>query len=202
MENKFTRIYNTGKWGKRNGKGCSGTGSSLSPDTRYYLSLLSNIINRYNIKSICDVGCGDWEFSKTFDWSNVNYHGIDCVESVINNNTILYHTDNISFEKRDISLHPVKDYDLVILKDVVQHWEDKDIIKVVDQLLNDNKYVFMTNGYKFIRDASKNNWERRTLDKIYHYHPVCIDKQPLVKYKNYVVEKQQRRAKQMILFQL
>ncbi len=202
MQNKFTNIYDKCIWGKKDGKGSSGTGSNTSPDTKFYLSLLLSIINSYKIKSVCDIGCGDWEFSKTFDWKDISYHGIDCVKSVIDSNNENYKQDNITFEHRDISINPIKGYDLVIIKDVVQHWEDKDIIKVMDQLLKDNKYVFMTNGYKFMRDPSKNEWEKRTLDKKYHYHPVSIDKQPLVKYQKNVIEKKMRRAKQMILFQL
>ena len=40
MENKFTEIYDKKKWGSKNGKGSSGSGSNNSPDTKWYIDLL------------------------------------------------------------------------------------------------------------------------------------------------------------------
>jgi len=60
MESKFTEIYDKKKWGSKNGKGSSGSGSNCSPDTKWYISLLMRHIEETGSKSICDMGCGDW----------------------------------------------------------------------------------------------------------------------------------------------
>ena len=196
MEQKFTKIYEKNTWGKG-----SGTGSKCdTPDNRFYLSILKDIIEEREIKTICDVGCGDWEIMKSFDLQGKEYLGLDVVESVITKNSEDYKKDNIKFERQDVTQDPIRGFDLVILKDVIQHWADEDIVKTLDELMAHNKYVFITNGYKFLRDKTKNEWETRVLDKKYHYHPVDICKEPLKRYHNSVLSETKRRAKQMILF--
>ena len=44
------------------------------------------------------------------------------------------------------------------------------------------------------------NWTTRTLDKKYHFHPITIEKEPLLKFKNKVVDIKHRRSKEYILF--
>ena len=198
MESKFTEIYDKKKWGKRDGKGSSGSGSNCSPDTKWYISLLMRHIEETESKSICDMGCGDWEFSKTIDWSGLHYTGIDCVKSVIDNNRLNYEKDNIKFIHGEAGDIP-EGYDFVILKDVIQHWTDEQIEEILPQILSKNKYVFLGNGYKFGRDKSKNNWTERSLDKIYKYHPVDISKRPLSTMGLNVKEVSHRRCKEFIL---
>jgi len=197
MESTFTNIYDKKKWGSKNGKGSSGTGSNNSPDTKWYINLLMKHIRDTHSKTICDIGCGDWEFSKTIDWSGLNYTGIDCVKSVIEDNH-KYLDYNITFKHQDALSIP-EGYDFVILKDVIQHWDNDTISEVLPQIIEKNKYVFLGNGYMFGRDKSKNNWEYRTLDKVYNYHPVDITKEPLCDMNLNIISIHQRRYKQFIL---
>jgi len=200
MEQKFTDIYNKKIWGSRDGKGTSGTGSSISPDTKWYIELLKKHIQDTKSINICDLGCGDWEFSKTIDWTSlsVNYTGIDCVKSVIDNNNKLYKEGMISFIHQDAKSIP-KGYDFVILKDVIQHWNDEDIKDIIPEILKHNKFIFLCNGYIFGRDRSKNNWTTRELDKKYHYHPVDIHKEPLFSLSFNILDLQHRRCKEYVL---
>jgi len=202
MENKFTEIYVKKKWGSRgkNGKGSSGTGSNNSPDTKWYIDLLMKHIEETGSKSICDLGCGDWEFSKTIDWQGLHYTGIDCVKSVIEDNIKNYEKDNIKFLHGDAGQIPVG-YDLVILKDVIQHWTDDKIKEILPQIIDNNKFVLLGNGYMFGRDKTKNDWTDRTLDKIYHYHPIDVSKRPLchIVMALNIQDIQHRRFKEFIL---
>ena len=198
MEQKFTDIYNKKIWGSRDGKGTSGTGSSISPDTKWYIELLMKHIEKTKSINICDIGCGDWEFSKTIDWTGLNYTGIDCVKSVIDNNNKLYKNDKISFIHQDAKSIP-KGYDFVILKDVIQHWTDQDIKDIIPEILKHNKFIFLCNGYIFGRDRSKNNWLTRELDKKYHYHPIDIKKDPFLSLSFKLHDLQHRRCKEYVL---
>ena len=186
MEKIFTEIYDKNKWGEG-----SGTGSKMSRNNQKYIDILNEILNKYNIKTICDIGCGDWQFSKfiKYDTKDINYLGIDCVKSVIDNNLEEYKKDNINFEYKTISDDYIpKGYDLIIIKDVIQHWEDKDILKYISKILENNKYVFITNGYRFMKDKNKNNLKERNINNPYRYHPVDINKYPLSEYKEYCLE--------------
>jgi len=198
MEKQFTEIYDKKRWGSKDGKGSSGSGSNCSPDTKWYISLLMKHIEETGSKSICDVGCGDWEFSKTIDWSGLHYTGIDCVKSVIDNNIKFYQTDNIKFKHGEAGDIP-EGYDFVILKDVIQHWTDEQIEVILPQIISKNKFVFIGNGYMFGRDKTKNNWTERSLDKIYKYHPVDISKRPLSGMGLNIKDVSHRRYKEFVL---
>ena len=195
MEFKFTEIYDKNIWGS------SGTGSKFSHNNKWFLNELRIIINKYNIKNILDIGCGDWEIMRHFNFNNdEKYTGIDCVKSVINNNNNKYRNNNINFIQEDISLKEFKNYDLIIIKDVIQHWEDKQILKYFNNIINNNKFIYCINGYKFMRDKSKNGWKKRILDKKYHYHPISFDEHELNYFKQYIIESKTRGAKEYNLF--
>lgn len=196
MEAKFTKIYDKNIWG-----GGSGTGSKMSSHTKKYISFLEEILKKYDIKTICDVGCGDWEFSKFIDWSNYEYTGIDCVPSVIEKNLKDHKKEHVNFETKVVSDDwSPEGYDLIIIKDVIQHWTDEEIIKYFTKIVNDNKYVFCTNGFKFMRDPTKNALEKRDINNRYSYHPVDIEKYPLSLFKDNLIDTKTHHAKQFNLF--
>ena len=197
MEKAFTEIYQKNKWG-----GGSGSGSNASPDNLKYIGIIEDIINEYNIQTICDIGCGDWEFSQFINFpKNVKYTGMDCVKSVIDQNVQDFQTKNIRFIHRSIDDNFIPEgYDLIIIKDVIQHWEDKDILDFMDQIIQKNKYIFSTNGYKFMRDPSKNNLTQRDINNQYRYFPVDVNKYPLNQFKGKCILEKTHRAKQMLLF--
>ena len=196
MKDTFTNIYDKKIWGKG-----SGTGSRMSRNSRKYIDILESIIKKYNINTICDIGCGDWEFSKYIDFSGTKYLGIDCVDSVIKNNNKKYKKKNISFKVHCIDSNNIPSgYDLIILKDVIQHWSDKDILQLFPKILKNNKYVFCTNGFKFMKDPRKNSLKKRDISNRYHYHPVSIDRYPLNKFKKHNIFKLEYFSKQMLLF--
>lgn len=197
-QDKFTEIYDKKIW--KLGEGAlSGSGSNLSPDNQYYMKLLHNTINDYQIKSVCDIGCGDWSFSKMIDWNGIDYLGIDCVQSVIDNNINNYQGQSINFKCADAVSETIKGYDLILLKDAAQHWEDKDIREVITQLLNNNKFILFSNGFKFGRTPEKNDWEIRDINNKYSYHPVDINKEPMKSIEKNVLWTTNHRYKQFNL---
>ena len=194
MKEKFTHIYEKNIWGS------SGTGSNFSINNKWFLNELRTLIDKYNIKSIADLGCGDWEIMKHFKFNkDEKYTGIDVVDFLIKNHNKKYKKSNIKFIQGDISQEVPSGYDLVILKDVIQHWDDEHVLEQLPKILKKNKYVYCINGYKFIRDPSKNKWKKRQLDKKYNYHPLSFDKAPFTRFKKYIKDRKTRGAKQYVL---
>ena len=196
MEGKFTNIYDKKIWG-----GGSGTGSKMSGAQKKYIGMLEEVMDKYDIKVICDMGCGDWEFSKYINFGKRKYYGVDCVKSVVDENIKLYSTPDVKFAHKELGDDWIpKKYDLIILKDVIQHWTDEDILKYMELLLEHNKYVLCTNGFKFRRDPSKNANECRDINNRYSYHPVCIHKYPLNTFREYCLSIAESYTKQSCLF--
>lgn len=137
----FSKIYAGGGWGPIQ----SGGGSSPE-NTVEYREFLSNFIEENKIKTVYDFGCGDWSFSKLIDWSNVKYTGIEIVESVVNN-LKQYEDVNIRF----VFLSDVERFykckgDLLIIKDVLQHWTNKEITTFLDNVKDQFKFILITNS--------------------------------------------------------
>ena len=140
---EFTRIYNNNYW--ING---SGAGSYIE-NTILYNKFIIEFIKNNNIKQVTDIGCGDWQSTHLIysELVNVDYLGIDCVTSVIEQNKIKY--PQYSFVNMDIlcNIDLIRNSELYIIKDVLQHWKLKDIYEFMDKLITKKyKYIIITNN--------------------------------------------------------
>lgn len=143
-QNDFTYIYDNKVWGKNEqGEGFSG-GGSLSKNCAPYMDLLTSILNKYQIKSVVDAGCGDWEFSKYIDWKGIQYIGYDIVYSVIKNNKNRYSKQNIQFSHANFLHEDLPSADLFLCKEVLQHLPNEDILAFLPKLKK-FKYCLITN---------------------------------------------------------
>ena len=62
------------------------SGSSFLENASPYIEFLKNFIKENNIRTVVEVGCGDWKVSRYIPWEDAQYHGYDVVKSVINRN--------------------------------------------------------------------------------------------------------------------
>ena len=147
----FTEIYETNEWDRDSnglrvevgGKKISGSGSSVE-NARIYMEFLKDFFKKKNIKSVVDVGCGDWEFSQHIDWNGINYTGVDVVDHLIKENTKKFSAKNITFIKSDGIEYNLPKADVLICKDVLQHLTFKDILSIITQLKK-FKYCILVN---------------------------------------------------------
>ena len=148
VEEVFTDIYDRKVWGINSDlRGSSGPGSHpeyVKPYVRY----VTRFLERKDIKSVVDVGCGDFQFARNMDWSKVNYTGIDCVKSVIDFNRRHFATDNVNFLHAELSDYDtLPNADLYIVKDVLQHLNNDTVTAFLDHLVQTKKakYILVTN---------------------------------------------------------
>ena len=156
-EEVFTELYRTKAWGiNRKGQGSSGGGSTLAA-TRAYRKYLQEFFKENNIKSVVDVGCGDWEFSRKINWDGIQYLGIDVVKSVIEKDKVKYASSNIQFIHGDATELDLPEADLLICKEVLQHLSNKDVITFLAQL-HKYKHCLITNDVD-PRTLTSTNWD-------------------------------------------
>lgn len=133
--NIFDTIYKNAEWGKGDINGGS-SGHGSSPEiNEMYISYLNEFIKKYNIHSIVDIGCGDWQIMNHIDLTNVDYKGFDVVDEVINENNKLHKSSSINFYKTN--LNDIYDYpsaNLLICKDVLQHLDYENINHILSKL--------------------------------------------------------------------
>lgn len=137
----FTEIYDKNIWG--------GSGGGSTPEnTVQYRDLLQRFLKEFNIKSVIDWGCGDWGFSHLIDWTGIHYTGIDVVQSVIDANREKYRKlTGVQFYCCDGSTTCGMKADLLIVKDVLQHWSNEQINHFLSDatVWSDFKYILITN---------------------------------------------------------
>jgi hypothetical protein len=190
MEEIFTKIYENSTWGN-NGmkeyKGSSGTGSDIEYNNKTYVPFLKNFIKENNIKSVVDLGCGDFRCGHIiYDDLDVKYIGYDAYKMVVEYNRTRYDPSKYTFINLDFNgkKEEIVGGDLCILKDVIQHWSNNSITTFLDYLTESKKfkYILITNCGRQIRDIDIRDGDYRelscaymplkkyNLEKLYNYH--------------------------------
>src|SRR5262245_52014706 len=121
MKTVFSEIYERRVWGRGSGEG------SLPEHTSGYRTFLERFLREQQVRSVVDYGCGDWQFSRLIDWSGIDYLGLDLVDTLIEHHRAAYGARNVRFEALDGVPAELPDADLIILKDVLQHWSHRTI---------------------------------------------------------------------------
>jgi SAM-dependent methyltransferase len=144
VQESFTRIYENGGWGRNAaGEGISGNGSVIA-NAQPYVDLLKKFIVEHNVKSVVDVGCGDWELHKYISWEGIRYYGYDVVSSVIERDIQKYGTSKIQFICGDGITGNLPNADLLICKDVLMHLPNSYIHTFLSKIRK-FKYCLVTN---------------------------------------------------------
>lgn len=145
----FTDIYERNVWGQNSSnnnsyKGTSGDGSTISYNINTYIPFIKKFLKKKDIKTVVDLGCGDWQSSHLiYNDINITYYGYDAYEKVcINNNKNFpqYTFTHLDFVK-DKNL--LKNADLCIIKDVLQHLCNKDIVDLLQYIITNKKYKYI-----------------------------------------------------------
>lgn len=151
----FEHVYEKAVWGSNSaGEGYSGSGSTAAA-TVIYRAYLQAFLKQHDIKSVVDAGCGDWEFSRTIDWTGIDYKGYDIVADVIEKNKKRNKLPNVSFFVGNITEIDLPPADLVISKHVLQHIPNRDVSAFLKQLPK-YKHALLVNGVGDVTLSSTN----------------------------------------------
>jgi hypothetical protein len=152
MEQTFRTIYLNGAWGDNKDKlymGSSGDGSRLE-HALPYVEFVRKWLLENDIKSVVDGGCGDCQhFKPLYQGLQLNYVGYDIYKEMIMANN----RDHIAFDRhfRQLDIYNQRDMmieaDVLILKDILQHWLDNEVVDFLDWATTCGKYkhILLTN---------------------------------------------------------
>jgi len=177
MKKIFTKIYQDKIWFKGSGSGSSPTNTVL------YRHFLQSYLSKNNIRSVIDVGCGDWKFSRLINWKDINYLGLDVVDAVISSNVKKYQNDKIKFKCADAQRFEFPKTDLVIIKDVFQHWPNQAINAFLPKLKK-FKHILITDtcdGERANQDISDGQMRPLALNQ----EPFKLNAKNVFQYRTY-----------------
>ena len=143
LKKRFTYIYKKNFWQSQESR--SGQGSEI-----YYTERLRNwmidVLPKYQIKRLTDAPCGDFNWMKlVVPEIEIEYHGFDIVDSIIESNNTLYKSDKVRFGLANICEDKLSNCDLLMVRDFLFHLSYKDINKFLENIVNiDYKYLLTT----------------------------------------------------------
>ena len=199
MEQVFTHIYETSIWGSNNNdgyNGSSGGGSDIDYNKNTYVPFVKDFITNMKIKSIVDLGCGDFRCGPLiYDDLDVIYTGYDAYNKIIKHNSKKHALPKYTFTHLDFcnKKEEIINGDLCILKDVIQHWSLENIYSFLDYIIENKKfkYILITNCCHQRQD----NTNIQTGD----FRPLSIDYLPLKKYGGIKLYKYHTKEVSLIL---
>lgn len=183
---KFKLIYNTNYWSDKDS--VSGSGSNKT-QTLNAIDNINKILDDYNIKSILDAPCGDFNWMDDLLKERINlkkkeiqYLGADIVQDLILNLKKKYSTQNINFISFDIISENFPNVDLLICRDCLIHFSNQDIDRTIINFLDSKiKYILVTDS---IVDDSFENYEIETGE----FRKLDLTKKPFNLPKNHLFQ--------------
>ena len=178
----FSAIYAKRVWGTGNDETFYSGPGSRDPFISGYCDMVSSFITERGVRSVVDLGCGDFAVGRRIAGPGIRYVGIDVVEALIEHNASSYGTDNISFRNCDITSDgDLPDGDLCLVRQVLQHLSNDEILKVLNKC---SKYLFLiiTEHIPSDPECTPNvDMVHGPQDRVYLGSGVFVDKPPFSK---------------------
>jgi SAM-dependent methyltransferase len=140
----FRSIYANNHW--KDLESASGPGSSLKKTSRIRESIPA-IIRKYEIKTMLDIPCGDFNWMKTVELGNVKYTGLDIVPEIISKNNEQFASPLRSFVVADLVKSQLEKVDLIFCRDCFVHLSYQDIMDALQNIKRSNSKFLLTTTF-------------------------------------------------------
>lgn len=138
------QVYEKKLWGDNNTKFYSGEGSHDSEIVNPYIEVVTSFLTSFkNPLVVCDLGCGDFNVGEKLVKYTKKYIAIDIVPDLIKYNKTKFTVENLEFQCLDIAVDNLPIGDCILIRQVLQHLSNAEVLKVVKKLAN-FKYVILT----------------------------------------------------------
>ena len=144
-EQVFSRIYERGLWGQSAGEFFSGSGS-VDSHALQYVAMVQDYVGRHSIRSVVDLGCGDFAIGRRIAELGVDYIGVDVVPALIDHHNTRFGSPAVRFAHLDIVSEDLPQADLCLIRQVFQHLSNRQISRVVPKLRR-YAHVLVTEHY-------------------------------------------------------
>ena len=155
-----------GLWHKEIGywESASGPGSTLDVASKS-IELIESTISDNNIRSILDLGCGDWNWMQKLKpvFDDVTYEGWDAGQTIIDLNNENHSDKNITFHRKDIITDEYPQVDLIVCRDVLFHLPIEDGLEVIEKIRASGAKYLISTSYN---DVKENIILTKSLDNV------------------------------------
>lgn len=144
IQKTFTNIYQNNEW--LGDESVSGPGSSIER-TVVIREKLPGIFKQYNIKTLLDIPCGDFNWFKSLELGDIQYTGADIVAPLILENTKGYQKENIHFKVLNIIKDRLPAVDMIFCRDCLVHLSNQDTAKALNNIIRSGSKWLLTTSF-------------------------------------------------------
>lgn len=158
MKEIFTDIYEHNKWHGKEGP--SGSGSTVAA-TKFLRPKLQRLLKSLNVKTLLDLPCGDFNWMRLMNLSNVSYMGADIVSELIHINKVKYESSSIGFMNFDAVNNVPHAYTMIMCRDMLPHLSNFDVAKVLENFQRSGSHWLLTTSFMHVqqnRDIVTGSW--------------------------------------------
>jgi SAM-dependent methyltransferase len=168
LEERFSRIISSNAWGSKETP--CGPGSTLEACAEI-IHRLPAWISSYQVKSIVDLGCGDFHWMKEVDLSGIEYDGYDIVCASVEA-AQQHSSPNIRFHHTDILAIEIPKADLILCKDVLIHLPDQEALALLHSITE--------SGSRLLASTTAPGWPNlfRGGMQVGEFSPIDIEQAP------------------------
>lgn len=158
IKETFEQIHQTNHWSGEH----SVSGEGSAPEQTTIISReLPALLKRFDIQTMIDAPCGDFNWMAKIALPVVDYLGIDIVPAVAEKNQRLFGRHNRRFICGDITADPLPTADLLFCRDCLVHLSYSAIGHFFENLLNSEIHYLMTTTFtdrSENRDITTGDW--------------------------------------------
>ncbi len=140
----FERIYHAKIW-------CGGDAFSPNSGTgstgRYvveYCALITAVLRQNNVRSLADLGCGNFNTGRVLAGMAESYTGVDIAQPVIDVNTRVHAGEGVRFVRADLTRDALPPADAAILRQVLQHLTNAEVASALRNVLRTYSMALVT----------------------------------------------------------
>ena len=148
IEQIFTKIYETGAWGKPDDPAnifFSGSGSRRDVEVAAYVDSVASFLRSLEVKpNVVDLGCGDFAVGAQVRAFCNEYVACDVVPNLIAFNQVRFKDLDVKFKALDLVEDEMPPGDVAFVRQVLQHLSNKQISKFIARVSLRYKFLIVT----------------------------------------------------------
>jgi SAM-dependent methyltransferase len=160
-QSDFEQIYHKSLFGSAESR--SGTGSTIE-QTKHIRGMLTELFEELGIKVLLDIPCGDFNWMRHTDMSNIHYIGGDIVADMVKKNNKDFGAQNVEFRVIDAVTDDLPKADIIMCRDCLVHLKLEDGLKAIRNFKRSGaKYLLGTTFPEHFENAEE-FWVWRTVN--------------------------------------
>jgi SAM-dependent methyltransferase len=117
-------------------------------NSKKLIELLPEVLEKLDIKSFTDVGCGDFMWLNKLDWSEIKYTGLDIVERMMQENQKKY--PELTFKYMNLIEEVPPKSDMIFLRSVLIHTSIDGCLKMIENIKKSGSKYLMASTLPYI----------------------------------------------------